>query len=183
MNTRVADREPYPNPVVRLLDATKVSQASFIRQMRIAKQTVNALTTGKSTTVSDRMSAMIGKWCHDKQVPAKQILEEEYDGMGLNEAYQQWRRRCRFTLQGTLDGVRVPKDTGNLSPFYYFVKDVGLSTQAFCKIYKVQTSVLQDVVLGKAVNVPSDLRQALEDVDYPFREELSDAYTSWKASQ
>lgn len=170
--------EPYQNPVERLLSATGTTQAEFMRSSGVTKPTMNGLITGKSTTVSDKVSRALGKLCHDKDVDAKRILADEYQGLGLNDAYRLWRRDCRCMLRGALDDVEV-RFTQNLSPFYFLVRDAMSSTQGFCKLFKVQVSVVQRLVLGKTWNQQADVVEMLEDVDYPRRKELWDAYRTW----
>ena len=169
------------NPYVRLRELCGLSQKRFADKHGFGKMTMVYLESGMYTRVSDRQSEALGRECFEKDVDARGILAEEFGAGSLNEAYLAWRSSDRrLRAPEVLAKVSPPfSHDADSSPLAVFVRDTAGSLQGFCKLLKVPSITMTRYMRGETVTMPDALREALEDVKFPFVSELVKAQEDW----
>jgi DNA-binding XRE family transcriptional regulator len=170
------------NPYVRLRELCGISQKAFAAKHDFGKMTMVYLESGMYTRVSDRQNVALGKECGEKGVDAKRILDEEYGSSTLNEAFWKWRSHERRENAPVVlaKAASTFYSNSDVSPVSQLVSETTGSLQGFCKLLKVPSITISRYAKGETVTMPSELREALLEANYPFISELEDAQEKWR---
>lgn len=167
------------NPYALLRRRTGMSYRDFAKQYNFSNQTIVLIEQGAYADLSDRQILALGRACHEKGIDAKAELLAAFGVPTLSEAYQNWQKAERFSLQFKLAKIKPKVGTPVVSPGFQFVKDVTGSLQGFAKLLKVQPATVARWSNGVQAGMPRKLREALEDAQYPYIELLSELHEKW----
>ena len=167
------------NPVDFMIERTGLSRTEFAVKHGFGKNLLGRLVQGRLQSVTPRISAALWREWQDRGLD-QDDFDEEYGGLDVDLAYQQWVTNRRISNR-----VKLPesvKDDKQVTPFARMVKAIGSISKT------AQTLVVADVVVqryadGRQKTMPESIRAALHEMSYPHTEALDASQKRWHAKR
>lgn len=175
------------NPYRRIRELTSVNQKDFAAKHGFSRTFMTFVESGQLPDLSPDSVRALHVEAEARGVDWVSILESEYNGQTLADAYHTWQSTERLQAAHQFQGVLPQEGTvfPNVSPFQLFIGAVtgNASAQGFCKLLKVPSTAVTRYARGVTSFMPKAIHDALIEVRYPYLDELEQLQMAWAAAQ
>jgi len=167
------------NPFAALRKLTTLSQRAFAEKYGFSRTAITFAESGQFVEISDELNKALGMECAEKGIDARGLLAQDYNAQSLQQAYQTWksneRAQIAYKFQVPISGQHDKQH----SPFYYYIRQIASSEQAFCKLLKVPSATVLRYRDGETRTMPKAIEEALREVSFPYMAELLALQVNW----
>lgn len=167
------------NPFAALRELTSLSQRAFAEKYGFSRTAITFVESGQLNEISDDLNKSLGLECAEKGIDARAILAQDYNAQTLQQAYQTWKSNERTQVAHLFQVPLSGQHDKQHSPFYYYIRQVASSEQAFCKLLKVPSATVLRYRDGDTRTMPKTIEDALREVSFPYMSELLGLQLNW----
>lgn len=168
------------NPYKLLRKLTGESQKAFGAKYGFSRTAIHYIENGQYPDLSENMVNSMQQELADRGIDMAQSLEDAFGQRDLQACYHTWQSNERMVIAHRFK-VTPTVEEGKHSPFHHFEVQIAANPTSFCQLLKIPNATAMRYAKGYTKTMPLVIEQALQEVQFPYIDDLKALMDDWDA--